>query len=68
MIPRENNVGSNIVYDDERIDRYRYAYRNEMYIALHEGWKRRVYQQLEDLVSYCEDSFEIFPEEEKDQT
>ena len=22
----------------------------------------------EDLVSYCEDSFEIFPEEEKDQT
>ena len=42
----KNNVGSNIVYDDERIDRYRYAYRNEMYIALHEGWKRRVYQQL----------------------
>ena len=45
MIPKITSVPT-IVYDDERIDRYRYAYRNEMYIALHEGWKRRVYQQL----------------------
>ena len=42
----KNNVGSDIVYDDERLERYRYAYRNEMYIALHENWKRRVYQRL----------------------
>ena len=62
----KNNVGSNIVYDDERIDRYRYAYRNEMYIA--RRMEAKSLSAAEDLVSYCEDSFEIFPEEEKDQT
>ncbi len=37
----KNNVGSNIVYDDERLERYRYAYRNEMYIARHEKGRMR---------------------------
>ena len=42
-----NNVGSNIAKDDpKRLPRYRYAYRNEVYIALHEGFKRIVYQIL----------------------
>lgn len=36
----ENNVGSSIAYDDYgRISRYRYAYRNENYIARKEGIK-----------------------------
>ncbi len=40
-----NNEGSNITTDDySRIDRYRYAYRNEMYIARKEGPKRMLYQ------------------------
>lgn len=40
-----NNVGSNIAKDvPERLPRYRYAYRNEVYIARHEDWKRRGYQ------------------------
>lgn len=42
----KNNVGSDIVYDNDRIERYRYAYRNEMYIARKEGIKRRIYQVL----------------------
>ena len=42
-----NNVGSNIAKDSpERLGRYRYAYRNEVYIALHEGAKRRLYQVM----------------------
>ena len=42
-----NNVGSNIAKDDpSRLNRYRYAYRNEVYIALQEGWKRICYQVL----------------------
>ena len=40
----KSNVGSNIVYDDERLDRYKYAYRNEVYIAKHESLKRIIYQ------------------------
>ncbi len=42
----DNNVGSNIALDDGRLDRYRYAYRNEMCTAMREGWKRRIYQRL----------------------
>ncbi len=30
----ENNVGSNIALDDGRLERYRYAYRNEMFSAI----------------------------------
>ena len=37
----KNNVGSNIVHDDERLERYRFAYRNEMYIARHEKGRMR---------------------------
>lgn len=40
-----NNQGSNIAKDDSgRIERYRYAYRNEVYIAKHEGISRMIYQ------------------------
>lgn len=40
-----NNEGSNIARDDvSRINRYRFAYRNEVYIARKEGIKRQVYQ------------------------
>ncbi len=41
-----DNVGSNIALDDGRLDRYRYAYRNEMCTAVREGWRRRFYQRL----------------------
>ena len=33
------NLGSDISRDDERLDRYKYAYRNEMYIAKKNGIK-----------------------------
>lgn len=33
------NLGSDISRDDERLDRYKYAYRNEMYIAKKNGFK-----------------------------
>ncbi len=33
----KDNVGSNIALDDARLDRYRYAYRNEMYTAMKAG-------------------------------
>ncbi len=46
MHDTENNVGSNIALDDGRLERYRYAYRNEMYTALKEGGRRRIYQRL----------------------
>lgn len=40
-----NNEGSNIALDDaSRIERYRYAYRNEVYIAKKEGFRRKIYQ------------------------
>ena len=40
-----NNKGSNIALDDaSRIERYRYAYRNEVYIAKKEGICRKFYQ------------------------
>lgn len=40
-----NNEGSNISTDDSsRMNRYRYAYRNEMYIARKEGAGRMMYQ------------------------
>lgn len=40
-----NNVGSNIAKDEYlRISRYKFAYRNEMYIARKEGLKRIIYQ------------------------
>ncbi len=42
----KDNVGSNIALDDGRLDRYRYAYRNEMYTARKEGLRRRIYQRL----------------------
>ncbi len=41
-----DNVGSNIALDDGRLDRYRFAYRNEMYTARKEGLRRRIYQRL----------------------
>ena len=41
----KNNVGSNISIDDpERISRYEYAYRNEVFIAKKEGIVRILYQ------------------------
>lgn len=40
-----NNEGSNIAKDDiSRMKRYRYAYRNEVYIAKEEGLNRKLYQ------------------------
>jgi len=40
-----NNVGSNIARDEySRISRYKFAYRNEMYIARQEGLRRMIYQ------------------------
>lgn len=40
-----NNEGSNIATDDvSRMDRYRYAYRNEVYIARKENLSRKLYQ------------------------
>ncbi len=42
----KSNVGSNIALDDGRLDRYRYAYRNEMYTARKEGWRRVLHQRL----------------------
>ncbi|HJB46595.1 MAG TPA: glycosyltransferase family 2 protein [Candidatus Mediterraneibacter surreyensis] len=40
-----NNEGSNIATDDvSRMDRYRYAYRNEVYIARKENFSRKLYQ------------------------
>lgn len=40
-----HNTGSNIAKDDmSRLNRYLYAYRNEIYSARHESWKRCVYQ------------------------
>ena len=42
----KDNKGSNIVYDDARMERYRYAYRNEAYIARHYGFKLKVRQFL----------------------
>ena len=41
-----SNTGSNIAIDNERIDRYKYAYRNEVYIARHNGLKGRLRQFL----------------------
>lgn len=39
------NTGSDISRDEaERLDRYRYAYRNEVYIAREEGLSRKMYQ------------------------
>jgi hypothetical protein len=35
----KTNTGSDISRDDERLDRYKYAYRNEMYIARKNGLK-----------------------------
>lgn len=41
----KNNAGSDISRDDSgRLERYRYAYRNEVYIARQEGLSRKVYQ------------------------
>ena len=40
------NTGSNIAIDNDRIDRYKYAYRNEVYIARHNGLKGRIRQFL----------------------
>ncbi len=33
-----NNIGSNIAKDDERIERYKYAFRNEAYISKKKGF------------------------------
>lgn len=41
----KNNAGSDISRDSvERLERYRYAYRNEVYIARQEGISRKAYQ------------------------
>jgi len=39
-----SNTGSNIAIDDARIERYRYAYRNEFYVARKEGVNGILYQ------------------------
>lgn len=40
----QNNNGSNIATDDvSRLERYRYAYRNENYLYRQEGWKGMAY-------------------------
>ncbi len=41
-----SNTGSNIALDNDRIDRYKYAYRNESYIARQNGIKGRLRQAL----------------------
>ena len=39
----KSNIGANIAIDSEdRIERYRYAYRNEMYLYKREGLKAHV--------------------------
>lgn len=41
------NAGSNIAEDsEERLERYRYSYRNEIYVYRHEGLKAKVYCAL----------------------
>ncbi len=40
----KNNEGFNIAHEDGPLDRYRYAYRNEMFTAMKEG-RRRVFRQ-----------------------
>lgn len=48
-----NNEGSNIALDSiDRIGRYRYAYRNEVYIAKREGWIRALYQ-VSKIILHC---------------
>lgn len=48
-----NNEGSNIARDSiDRIDRYRYAYRNEVYIAKKEGIFRIIYQICKILLHF----------------
>ncbi len=42
----KSNTGSNIAIDDERIDRYKYAYRNEAYIAKKGNLKSKIRQFL----------------------
>ncbi|MBR1386165.1 MAG: glycosyltransferase [Bacilli bacterium] len=42
----KDNVGSNIALDDNRIDRYKYAYRNEVYVARMNGLKYKIRQFL----------------------
>lgn len=40
----KNNIGSNIALDEpERIDRYNYAYRNEVYYFRHQGVQGNIY-------------------------
>ncbi len=39
----KSNIGPNIAKDDERIDRYYYLFRNEMYIAKHNSILRKFY-------------------------
>ena len=40
----KNNIGSNIALDEpERIDRYNYAYRNEVYYFKHLGLQGNIY-------------------------
>lgn len=39
----KNNLGSNITKDDERMERYRYAFRNESFIAKKYGLSRKLY-------------------------
>lgn len=45
----KNNVGSNIVKDNERLDRYFYAYRNEGYMYKRAGLKGKLYYFLKIL-------------------
>lgn len=49
-----NNVGSNIAIDDEkRIERYKYAYRNEMFIARKNGLKGILRQNAKIILHLC---------------
>lgn len=60
----KNNEGSNIVSDDiERLNRYRYAYRNEVYIAKQEGLFRKLRQLAK--ISYHSVRVLLFSKEAK---
>ncbi len=45
----KDNLGSSLLSDDERIDRYFYAYRNESYLFRNAGLKGRIYYFLKIL-------------------
>ncbi len=49
----ENNVGSNIAKDDiNRLSRYQYAYRNEVYVAREVGFRGMI-RQMAKIIYHC---------------